>query len=54
MIDDEFGDDWTDFALAGAAIGFIEEELEEEKKRRRELDPDYDPIFNPDEEEPYP
>ena len=51
-MDEDFFDDLPDFYI-GAGIGFIEEELEEERKRRkRELNPDYDPIE--DEEEPYP
>lgn len=56
MPDDIFDDDFEDLPdfYIGVGIGFIEEELDEEEKRRRKLERDYDPIFNPDDDEPYP
>ena len=59
MDDDLFDDfDWQDAVVISSAMDFLVEEDEEEEKRRRwlerELPEDYDPIFNPDDEEPYP
>jgi len=59
MDDDLFDDfDWTDGVIGGSFVDYVtEEERREEQLRRwleRELPEDYDPIFNPDDEEPYP
>jgi hypothetical protein len=59
MDDDLFDDfDWQDAVVISSAMDYLVEGDEEEEKRRRwlerELPEDYDPIFNPDDEEPYP
>jgi len=59
MDDDLFDDfDWTDAVIGGSFVDYMtEEEKHEERLRRlleRDLPEDYDPIFNPDDEEPYP
>ena len=58
-----FGDDLADFAIVGGVIGYLEEEIEERKRREREMKKDqdkchsccgdYDP-FNPPDDDPYP
>ena len=50
FFDDFFDLDAEDFALIGGAIGYIEEELEEEK-RRRQVEDD---IYDPSDDDPYP
>ena len=58
-MDDFFDDfDWQDGVVVGSFVDYMtEEEKREERLRRlleRDLPEDYDPIFNPDDEEPYP
>ena len=58
-MDDFFDDfDWEDGVVVGSFVDYMtEEEKREEQLRRlleRDLPEDYDPIFNPDDEEPYP
>ena len=58
-MDDFFDDfDWQDAVVVGSFLDYMvdQEKLdeEEERRRRRKHDPDYDPIFNPDDDEPYP
>jgi hypothetical protein len=57
--DDFFDDlDWQDMVVGLGFLDYMtEEERRDEKLRRlleRDLPEDYDPIFNPDDEEPYP
>jgi hypothetical protein len=33
-----FGDDIEDFAIIGGVIGYLEEEIEEKKRRQREME----------------
>ena len=56
MADDFFDDDFEDLPdfFIGVGIGLIEEELEEERRIKRKLERENDPIHNPDDEEPYP
>ena len=57
-----FGDDLADFAILGGFIGYLEEEMEERKKREREMKKEQDRIDEnndrdrrtPSEKEPYP
>ena len=58
-MDDFFDDfDWQDAVVVGSFVDYMtEEEKREERLRRlleRDLPEDYDPIFNPDDDEPYP
>ena len=58
-MDDFFDDfDWQDAVVVGSFVDYMtEEEKREERLKRlleRELPEDYDPIFNPDDEETYP
>jgi hypothetical protein len=48
--DDFFDLEIEDFALIGGAFGYIEEELEEDERKRREVED----IYYPKDDDPFP
>ena len=54
---DDFEDfDWEDGVIIGGFFDYMvdQDETDERRRKKKQRDPDYDPLYNPDDEEPYP